>query len=132
MPSIEVTGLSEAGVAEDFSFAEVTLTSRAGESLRFRFQPKALDTIIAQLAQVLTHIRNNVASEGGFLAPPIPLASDATAQAPVEGGKVVLCVRGANGVLFYFALEPEIAARLRSEIEIAEPSVIEQARQTRQ
>ena len=132
MPIIEVTSLSDAGIAEDFSFAEVTFATQAGGSMRCRFKPRALDMIIAQLAQVMAHIRNNTVSEGGYATPPITLASDATATAPAEGSHVVLSIRGGNGVVFHFAIEPEIAARLRKEIEVAETSVREQSRQTRQ
>lgn len=132
MSAIEVTSLSQASVAEDFSFAEVTFTAQSGESLVSRFKPKALETIVAQLAQVLAHIRNNTVSEGGVSAPPITLASDATAAAALEGSHVVLSVRGANGVVFHFAIESEIATRLRSEIETAENSVREQVSHTRQ
>ena len=55
MQSIEVTGLSDAEIAEDFSFSEVTLATRDGSSLRCRFQPKSLDMIVAQLAQISPH-----------------------------------------------------------------------------
>ncbi len=132
MSVVEVTSLSQAGVAEDFSFADATFTTRSGEALVCRFKPKELDTIIAQLAQVLAHIRNNTISEGAISAPPITLASDATAATPLEGSHVVLSVRGANGVVFHFAIEPEVATRLRSEIDAAEKSVRDQTRQTRQ
>jgi len=40
------------------------------------------------------------------------------AAAPAEGTHVVMALTGANGVVFHFAFEPEIAMRLRSEIEI--------------
>jgi hypothetical protein len=132
MPSMEVTGLSEAAIAENFSFAEVSLRTQGGESLRCRFQPKVLDMIIAQLAQVMTHIRNNTVSAEVYATPPIALVSDAMAAAPAEGTHVVLTLTGANGVVFHFAFEPDIATRLRSEIEIAENSVREQTRLTRQ
>jgi hypothetical protein len=132
MPAIKVTSLSEAAIAEDFSFAEVCFGTRAGESLRCRFQPKVLEMIIAQLAQVMTHIRNNTVSAEVYATPPIALVSDAMAAAPAEGTHVVLTLTGANGVVFHFAFEPDIATRLRSEIEIAENSVREQTRLTRQ
>ena len=38
----------DAGIAEDFSFAEVTLTTQGGFSIRCRFEPKTLDMIVAQ------------------------------------------------------------------------------------
>jgi hypothetical protein len=132
MQSIEVTGLSDVGIAEDFSFAEVTLATRDGSSLRCRFQPKSLDMIVAQLAQILTHIRNHTASTDGYTTPPVTLASGVTAAAPAEGTHVVISITGANGVMFHFAMDAEIAARLRSEIEAAETSVREHPTQTRQ
>jgi hypothetical protein len=132
MQSIEVTSLSDAGIAEDFSFAEVTLTTQAGPSLRCRFQPKILDMIVAQLAQIMTHIRNNTESRGGYTTPPITLVAGATAAAPAEGTHVVLSITGANGIVFHFAMDAEIARRLRSDIEAAEKSVREHPTQTRQ
>ena len=132
MPVIRVTSLSEAAIAEDFSFAEVCFGTQAGELLRCGLEPKVLEMIVAQLAQVLTHIRNNTVSVEGYVTPPIALVSDATARAPAEGTHVVLTLRGANGIVFHFAFEPDIATRLRSEIEIAENSVREQTRLTRQ
>jgi hypothetical protein len=132
MAGIEVTNLSDAGIAEDFSFAEVTFTTATGESLRCRFQPKSLDMIVAQLAQIMTHIRNNTASGGGYTTPPITLASGARAAAPAEGTHVVISITGANGVVFHFAVDAEIAGLLRSDIEAAEKSVQEHPTQTRQ
>jgi hypothetical protein len=132
MPSIEVTSLSDGGIAEDFSFAEVTFMTQAGESLRCRFQPKVLEMIVAQLAQVMTHIRNNTVSEGAYATPPITLASDATAAVPAEGSHVVLSFRGRNDVVFHFAIEPDVASRLRPEIQTAENSIEQQVAGTRQ
>jgi hypothetical protein len=132
MQSIEVAGLSDAEIAEDFSFAEVTLATRDGSSLKCRFQPKSLDMIVAQLAQIMTHIRNNTAPTHGCTTPPVTLASGATAAAPAEGTHVVISITGANGVVFHFAMLAEIAARLRSDIEAAEASVIAHPTQTRQ
>ncbi len=132
MQSIEVTNLSDAGIAEDFSFAEVTLATRDGSSLRCRFQPKSLDMIVAQLAQIMTHIRNNTVSTDGYTTPPVSLASKVTAGAPAEGSHVVISVTGANGVLFHFAMDAEIAAGLRSDIEAAEQAVRKHPTQTRQ
>ena len=132
MQSIEVTNLSDAGIAEDFSFAEVTLATRDGSSLRCRFQPKSLDMIVAQLAQILAHIRNNTVSTDGYTTPPVTLASGVTAAAPAEGTHVVISITGANGVVFHFAVDAEVAARLRADIEAAERSVREHPTQTRQ
>lgn len=132
MQGIEVTSLSDAGIAEDFSFAEVTLTTQAGSPLRCRFEPKSLEMIVAQLAQIMTHIRNNTCSGSGYSTPPITLASDARAAAPAEGTHVVISITGANGVVFHFALGTEIAVRLRSDIEAAEKSLREHPTQTRQ
>jgi hypothetical protein len=132
MRSIEVTSLSDAGIAEDFTFAEVSLATRDGSSLRCRFQPKRLDMIVTQLAQIMTHIRNNTASMDGYTTPPITIASGVTAVAPAEGTHVVISIAGANGVVFHFAMDAEIAARLRSDIEAAEKSLREHPTQTRQ
>ena len=132
MQSIEVTNLSDTGIAEDFSFAEVTLATRDGSSLRCRFQPKSLDMIVAQLAQIMTHIRNNTVSTDGYTTPPVSLASKVTAAAPAEGSHVVLSVTGANGVVFHFAMDAEIAAELRSDIEAAETAVRKHPTRTRQ
>jgi hypothetical protein len=132
MQSIEVTGLSDVGIAEDFSFTEVTLLTEAGSSLRCRFEPKALDMIVAQLAQIITHIRNNTNLASGYTTPPVTLASGARAVAPAEGTHVVLSITGANGVGFHFAVEPDLAIRLRSEIDAAEKSVRGHPTQTRQ
>ena len=57
-------------------------------------------------------------SVGGYATPPIANVSEAMAAAPAEGTHVVMALTGANGVVFHFAFEPEIAMRLRSEIEI--------------
>ncbi len=132
MQSIAVTSLSDAGIAEDFSFAEVTFTTQAGPALRCRFDPKTLDMIVAQLAQIMTHIRNNTASATGYATPPITLASGARAAAPAEGTHVVLSITGANGVVFHFAIDAEIASQLRSDIDAAEKSVQKHPTQTRQ
>jgi hypothetical protein len=132
MQSIEVSSLSDAGITEDFSFAEVTFTTPAGESLRCRLQPKSLDMIVAQLAQIMAHIRNNTGSGGGYITPPITLASGATAAAPAEGTHVVISITGANGAVFYFAIDAEIATQLRSEIAAAEKSVREHPTRTQQ
>jgi hypothetical protein len=132
MQSIEVTSLSDAGIAEDFSFAEVTLTTQGGFSIRCRFEPKTLDMIVAQLAQIMTHIRNNTGSAGGYKTPPITLASGATAAAPAEGTHVVLSIAGVNGIVFHFAIDPEIGFRLRADLEAAEKAVREHPTRTRQ
>jgi hypothetical protein len=132
MSSVEVTSLSDAGIAEDFSFAEVTFTIPTGESMRCRFKPKTLDMIVVQLAQILTHMRNNTVSEEGYITPPITLASGATAAVPAEASHIILTIRGTNGVVFHFAVEPEVASRLRSDIQAAEASVGGQFSHTRQ
>lgn len=132
MQSIEVTSLSDAGIAEDFSFAEVTLAGRDGCSLRCRFQAKSLDMIVAQLAQIMAHIRNNTVSTGGYTTPPVTLASKVTADAPAEGTHVVVSITGVNGVVFHFAMDAEIAAELRSDIAAAETAVRKHPTRTRQ
>jgi hypothetical protein len=58
------TSLSEAAIAEVFSFAEVCFGTQAG---------------------MMTHVRHNTVSAGGYETPPIALVSDAMATAPAEG-----------------------------------------------
>lgn len=132
MQIIEVTGLSDAEIAEDFSFSEVTLATRDGSSLRCRFQPKSLDMIVAQLAQIMTHIRNNTASTDGYTTPPVTLAFGVNCGRPSRRHSRGDIHHGRERRYVPFRHGRGNRARLRSEIEAAETSVREHPTQTRQ
>jgi hypothetical protein len=97
-----ITGISGGSVAEDFSFAQVSFGTTLGIPITFQFSPRVLELV------------------------------DATASAPVGGGKVVLAIRAESNILYHFALAPEAALRLLTELAEAEESARRQAAQTRQ
>jgi hypothetical protein len=61
------------------------------------------------------YIRNETLTKGV----PAVLATDAKAHSSV-GGKVILTVRAGNNVMQHFALAPEIAAQLQSQLQALE------------
>jgi hypothetical protein len=62
------------------------------------------------------YIRNETLTKGEPYSVPAVLATDAKAHSSV-GGKVILAVRAGNNVMQHFALAPEIAAQLRSQLQ---------------
>ena len=127
-----ITGISGGAFAPDFSYAQVSFSTTLGIPVTCQLSPHVLERIIMNLSEMAQHLRNRQAVPGGHVQVDAVTAVDATASAPVGGGKVILAVRAENNVLYHFALVPEIATRLLSEFTDAEQSARQQAAQTRQ
>jgi len=127
-----ITGITGGGFAEDLSRAQVSFATSLGIPITCEFTPQILERIIASLAQMAQHLRNQTATKGGHLQVDAVSATDATAASPVGGGNVILAIRLDNNVLHHFSLNPELASRLLTELQQAEESAKRQASQTRQ
>ena len=127
-----VTGIGSGAFAEDFSFAQVSFNTSLGVPLTCQFSPQVLERVIMNLSEIAQHFRNRQIVPGGHAEVHAVTALDATASAPVGGGKVLVALRAHNNVLYHFSLAPEVATRLLTEFQNAEESARQQAAQTRQ
>jgi hypothetical protein len=127
-----ITGISSGGFLEDLSSVQVSFSTSVGVPITCHFTPQVLEKIIMSLSEMAQHLRNQQAAKDGHLQIDAAMAEDASASSPVGGGNVILGIRTPNNVLYNFALLPEIATRLLTELQQAEESAKRQAAQTRQ
>jgi hypothetical protein len=80
-----------------------------------------LQRIIIHLCELAAYIRNETLTRGEPHSIPAILAVDTQVHVSVAG-KVILSVLGGNNVIQHFALTPEMAARLRSELRTSDDS----------
>jgi hypothetical protein len=127
-----ITGIGSGGFAPDYSFAQVSFNTTLGIPIVCQFAPTILQRVIQNLSEMAQVFRNREAVPGAHVNVESLEAVDATAIAPVGGGKVVLAIRLANNVMYHFSLAPELATRMLKEFGEAEESARRQAAQTRQ
>ena len=128
----EVTKLSRASFAEDFSSVEVEFELADGTPLQFKLKPASLSQITSKLSEFLTFIQTQGLSIGDHFEVHASEVEDVTAVAAAGGSKVILSIKGTNGVINHFALPVSAAAQFRSELKQAVRSAEKQSKQTRQ
>ena len=116
-----ITGIAESGVAKDFSSVEIIFAVNQDEPLVCEIRADTLQRIIIHLCELAAYIRNETLTRGEPHSITAILAGDTQVHVSV-GGKVILSVRGGNNVIQHFALTPEMAARLRSELRTSDVS----------
>jgi hypothetical protein len=114
-----ITGIVESGVADDFSSVQVSFGVDEGEPVVCRILPETLQRVIIHLSEMAAHIRNETLTKGQSHSVPAIVAIDAKAHSSIDG-KVIIAVKAGNKVVHHFALAPELAARLRSQLKALE------------
>jgi hypothetical protein len=127
-----ISKLSAASVAEDLSFVNIEFETEDGGKVGFRMLPMDADQIAGKLSEFVLFIRSRTLTKGDHLAVHASEAADLTAGAAAGGDKVILSVKGNNGIVNHFAVPIEVAARFRPELRQAVQSAEKQRKQTRQ
>jgi hypothetical protein len=112
----DITGILESGVAEDFSSVQVSFAVEQGKPLICRIRRDTLQHIIIHFSEMAAHIRSETLTTGEAYSVPAIVSIDAKAYSSLNG-EVIVTIKAGNKVAHHFALAPEIAARLRSDLE---------------
>jgi hypothetical protein len=131
MEDLSVTSITEAAVAEDFSFVTLVFSTGGGSSLRLRVDAAKLSEIVSRLSQLVTYVQSRTLSKGDHFVSHALDATDATAAPVANSKKLILSVKSEKGVVFEFALELSVARRLREEMQDAEKKLSDRLSHTR-
>jgi hypothetical protein len=131
-PRYSITKLSTASVAADLTFVDLEFETDDGHKVVFQMRPINADEIVSKLSEFIFFIRTQTLAKGDHFAVHASEAVDVTASAAAGGDKVILAVKGSNGLLNHFALPVDVATRFRPELRQAVQSAEKQRRQTRQ
>jgi hypothetical protein len=118
-------------VSEDAERVELTFRSDTGNRLRLAFSADEFERLASQAIQLFPHVRNQKQATSGHLGIRAVEVVDGMAEAATGGGKVILGLRGTQGLLYSFAVHPDLSARLRPALRKAEESAKRQKDQTR-
>ncbi len=111
-----VKSLPATFVAEDLSVVELEFEFESEARQKLRFPMQLFEQFMGRAAQLVAVARSRTLAIGDRLEIHAVQVRDATAQAPVGGGKVFLLLVGDNGMPMNFGLSPAHADRLRREI----------------
>lgn len=127
---IKVKEMPRASLLEDGSLVELHFKSVRGP-VTLVFAPDDLERFASRSVELIRDAQNRKRARAGHF---VSVASDvvvADADAPVGGGKVVLSLRGTNGIIQQFGLTPSQSAELRPQLENAELKAAAGAAQSR-
>jgi hypothetical protein len=130
-PTFKVASMPRASYAEDGSEIQMEFQADDNRRITLAFEPNALDLFVSRTMQIVNHARNQKLSIGDHFAIQASEVVAALAQAPAGGGKVILALRGTNGILQHFALTPNEADSLRPQLHQAAKSARTQAAKAR-
>ena len=126
-----VKSLPHIFVAEDLSFVELDFEFESEARQKLRFPMQLFEQFMGRAAQLVAVARSQTLATSDHLEIHVVQVQDATAQAPVGGGRVILSLVGDNNMMMNFGLSPAHADRLRREIYQASRDARKQASKPR-
>jgi hypothetical protein len=128
---IEVAGMPRASLYDDGSGVELEFQTTSGP-VTLVFAPEALERFASRAVDLVRSAQNHRHAKSGHA---VLHASEVTAVrvgAPVDGGRVLLTVRGTNGIDLHFAIPIPLAEQLKPDLWKAVSDATARARATRQ
>jgi hypothetical protein len=129
---INVVEMPRASLLSDGTVVELEFRGADQSTTTLCFTPETLELWAARAVELISHAKNQKLAIGDHRAVHASGVVAATAAAPVGGNKVILSIRGNNGIPVHYALDPEQSEQLRPELRKAEASARAQKTQTRQ
>ncbi len=130
----KISRMPDAFVSEDGQYVELSFQDDSGETVTLGFQVAHFERCMALAGQLVLNAQNPqnaTPTTTGHLSIQATDLADATAGVPAGGSKVILSLRLLSGLVSHFALPPQMANRLRKELQTATRSAERQSRSTR-
>ena len=126
-----VVGMISAGVTEEGGLAEITLKHSDGSIQVLRFSPTLFLTLVKKVFELVLPEKMRTAESAGHLeVAPFPV-SKTSAQEAFGGNAIIIHLRLQNGILAAFALPPQEAAELHTQLGAAVENALRQQSQSR-
>lgn len=116
---VKVKEMPRASLLEDGSVVELQFKSARGP-VTLIFDPDDLERFAARSMELIRHAQNKRRAISGHLEVHASDVVGAIADSPAGGGKVILSLRGSNGIVQAFGLTPQQSLELRPMLEKAE------------
>ena len=131
-PGNVVTKLVKFGHSPDFSEGDFTFQMGAGNStLTLRMSKDVLRNTASGLTEASLFLQTRARTTPGHTAVLLLEMTEASAVAAAIGGKVVIRLKGVNGIDYNFSVAHSVAAQLQSELSQAVKAA-QETNQTRQ
>jgi hypothetical protein len=131
-PGNVLMGLKSFGHSPDFSEADIQFQMQGNNSLTLRMSQEVLRNTASGLTETLLFLQSHARTTTGHIAVLSLEMVEASVVAAAGGGKILLRLKGTNGIEYYFSLPVALAAQLRPELRQAVQSAEAQTQATRQ
>jgi hypothetical protein len=131
-PGNVICGLKKFSPSPDFSEADITFQMQGGAGLTVRMRKDVLNNTASALAETALFLETRTRTATGHTAVLALEMAEASVSAAAGGGKVLIRLKGANGIDYNFSIPAALAAELRPQLRQATQSAEQQAKETRQ
>ena len=130
--TLSVAAVPHVYVSEDATLVEIQFADKDGKTIRLSFPSDQFERFAARAIQVYTHVKNQKQATSGHVGIHAVAVVAAAANAAAGGGKVILSLKGNQGLEFHFSVPQERIDDLRKQMRKAEESAKRQSSQSRQ
>lgn len=131
-PGNVVIGIGNVGFSPDFSEADVQFKCQGNEGITLRMNQNVLRNVASASTETLLYLQSRARTTTGHIAVLVLEMNEASVSAAAGGGKVLIRLKGANGIDYNFSIPVALAAELRPQLRQAVQSAEQQANATRQ
>lgn len=131
-PGNTVTALKSFSVSPDFSAVDLKFAMLGNDGITLRMSQDVLHKTALRLGEILTFIQSRTPTSTGHLAVHASEAVDIRVGAPAGGGKVIVQIVAASGMIHNFAVPRREAARFGQDLKPAIERAEAEASATRQ